>query len=91
MVTLKKQSMLYVKKGMAKAAKKNDRIAAEGLAGVAIDGNTAAIVSELRNWLRCFDDQFKALLKDIAETIAKNKPADMAAAERITNGWRHNC
>jgi translation elongation factor Ts len=35
---------LLREKGMAKAAKKNDRIAAEGLASVAIHGNTAAIV-----------------------------------------------
>ena len=31
---------LLREKGMAKAAKKNDRIAAEGLASVAINGNT---------------------------------------------------
>ncbi len=35
---------IFTRKGMAKAAKKNDRIAAEGLASVAIHGNTAAIV-----------------------------------------------
>lgn len=35
---------LLREKGMAKAAKKNDRIAAEGLASVAINGNAAAIV-----------------------------------------------
>ena len=31
-------------KGISKAAKKADRIAAEGLAEIMIDGNTAAIV-----------------------------------------------
>ncbi|WP_373768418.1 translation elongation factor Ts, partial [Jeotgalibaca porci] len=30
--------------GMAKAAKKADRIAAEGLANVSVDGNTAVVV-----------------------------------------------
>ena len=40
-------------KGMAKAGSKSDRIAAEGLAAVATNGNTAAIVSKLRNRLRC--------------------------------------
>ena len=35
---------LLREKGMAKAAKKNDRIAAEGLASEAVKGNTAAIV-----------------------------------------------
>ena len=74
-------------KGMAKAAKKNDRIAAEGLAGVAIDGNTAAIVEvNSETDFVASNDQFKALLKDIAETIAENKPADMAAAEELPMG-----
>ena len=74
-------------KGMAKAAKKSDRIAAEGLAGIAIDGNTAAIVEvNSETDFVASNDQFKALLKDIAETIAKNKPADMAAAEALPMG-----
>ena len=39
-------------KGMAKAAKKADRVAAEGLTGVYVDGNVAAITevnSETKN------------------------------------------
>ena len=35
---------LLREKGMAKAAKKNDRIAAEGLASAYVAGNTAAVV-----------------------------------------------
>ncbi|KRL58872.1 translation elongation factor Ts [Latilactobacillus fuchuensis] len=74
-------------KGMAKAAKKSDRIAAEGLAGVAVNGNTAAVVEvNSETDFVASNDQFKALLNEIAETIAKNKPADMAAANELPMG-----
>ena len=57
---------------MAKAAKKNDRIAAEGLAGVAIDGNTAAIVEvNSETDFVASNDQFKALLKDMLKQLLK--------------------
>ena len=36
--------LLREKKGMAKAAKKADRVAAEGLTGVYVNGNVAAVV-----------------------------------------------
>ena len=39
------KAMDYLReKGIAKAAKKSDRVAAEGLADIAVNGNTAAIV-----------------------------------------------
>ncbi|GAA3024140.1 translation elongation factor Ts [Tetragenococcus solitarius] len=68
-------------KGMAKAAKKSDRIAAEGLASVAIDGNTAAIVEiNSETDFVSKNDKFQNLVKEIAETVAKNKPKDMEEA-----------
>lgn len=68
-------------KGMAKAAKKSDRIAAEGLASVAINGNTAAIVEvNSETDFVSKNDKFQNLVKEIAETVAKNKPADMDGA-----------
>lgn len=72
---------LLREKGMAKAAKKNDRVAAEGLASVAINGNTAAIVEiNSETDFVSKNEQFQTLVKDIAELVAANKPADMEAA-----------
>ncbi|HPJ00586.1 MAG TPA: translation elongation factor Ts [Enterococcus sp.] len=71
-------------KGMAKAAKKNDRIAAEGLAAVAINGNTAAIVEvNSETDFVSKNEKFQTLVKEIAEAVASNKPADMDAAMEL--------
>lgn len=68
-------------KGMAKAAKKSDRIAAEGLADVEVIGNTAAIVEvNAETDFVAQNDQFKALVKRTAQLIAENKPASVEAA-----------
>jgi elongation factor Ts len=75
---------LLREKGMAKAAKKNDRIAAEGLASVAINGNTAAIVEvNSETDFVSKNEMFQDLVKEIAEVIAANKPADMDAALKL--------
>ncbi|EOT47018.1 MULTISPECIES: translation elongation factor Ts [Enterococcus] len=72
---------LLREKGMAKAAKKNDRIAAEGLASVAVDGNVAAIVEvNSETDFVSKNEKFQELVKEIAELVAKNKPADLEAA-----------
>ncbi|MGX7195401.1 translation elongation factor Ts [Enterococcus olivae] len=71
-------------KGMAKAAKKNDRIAAEGLAAVAVSGNAAAIVEvNSETDFVSKNEKFQTLVKDIAEAVAANKPADMDAAMEL--------
>lgn len=68
-------------KGMAKAAKKNDRIAAEGLANVYIDGNVAAIVEvNSETDFVAKNEMFQNLVKDIAKLVAENKPASMEEA-----------
>jgi elongation factor Ts len=70
--------------GMAKAAKKNDRIAAEGLASVAIKGNSAAIVEiNSETDFVSKNEMFQDLVKEIAELVAENKPADLEAAMQI--------
>ena len=75
---------LLREKGMAKAAKKNDRIAAEGLASVAVKGNTAAIVEvNSETDFVSKNEMFQDLVKEIAELVAENKPADMDAAMKI--------
>ena len=67
---------LLREKGIAKAAKKADRVAAEGLTGIAVNGNVAAIV-ELNSETDFVakNDQFIALVKETAELIASKKPA----------------
>jgi elongation factor Ts len=55
-------------KGLAKAAKKSSRVAAEGLVGVAVDGTTGALVevnSETDFVAR--NDKFQAMVADIAK------------------------
>ncbi|MGX7106657.1 translation elongation factor Ts [Hutsoniella sourekii] len=68
-------------KGLAKAAKKADRIAAEGLAATYVDGNTAAIIEvNSETDFVAKNAEFQNYVKVIAEAVAKNKPADMDEA-----------
>ena len=75
---------LLREKGIAKAAKKADRVAAEGLTGIAVNGNVAALV-ELNSETDFVakNDQFVALVKEAAELIAANKPANNEEALAI--------
>ncbi|MGP6139736.1 MULTISPECIES: translation elongation factor Ts [unclassified Jeotgalibaca] len=67
--------------GLAKAAKKADRIAAEGLTNVAVNGNTAVIVEiNAETDFVAKNDQFQGLVKSVTELLAANKPADVEAA-----------
>ncbi len=65
-------------KGLATAAKKASRIAAEGVIGLYSDGSASALVE-----LNCETDfvgngpEFKALANQIAKTIVVSKPADV--------------
>lgn len=70
--------------GMAKAAKKGDRIAAEGLSSVYVAGNVAAIVEiNSETDFVAKNDQFKDLVAKVAKVVAENKPADQEAALAI--------
>ena len=76
-------------KGLATAAKKAGRIAAEGVIGLYSDGNASALVE-----LNCETDfvgnnpEFKALANQIAKTVVDSKPADLDAllATTIADG-----
>ncbi|MGX7350902.1 elongation factor Ts [Enterococcus canis] len=75
---------LLREKGMAKAAKKNDRIAAEGLTSVYANGNVAAIVEvNSETDFVSKNEMFQELVKEIAQVVAENKPADMEAAMKL--------
>lgn len=69
-------------KGIAKAAKKADRIAAEGLANVIIDGNKAAIIE-----VNCETDFVtkNAEFVELVETIAKTALANDAKSLEEVN------
>lgn len=67
--------------GLAKAAKKADRIAAEGLTSIYVDGDTAAIIEvNAETDFVAKNDKFQALVATVGELIAKEKPADLDVA-----------
>ena len=68
-------------KGIAKAAKKADRIAAEGLTAFYSEGNVAAIVEvNSETDFVAKNQEFKDLVADIAKVMVANKPATMEEA-----------
>lgn len=71
-------------KGMATAAKKADRISAEGLTYIHVDGNTAAVV-ELNSETDYVskNEQFQELIKDIAQAVVEHKPATVEEAKEV--------
>lgn len=68
-------------KGIAKAAKKASRIAAEGSAYIAVEGNEAVIVEiNSETDFVAKNEQFQSLVKEIAEHLLSQKPADVEEA-----------
>lgn len=62
-------------KGMSKAAKKADRIAAEGLTHIEMNGNTAVLLEvNCETDFVTKNDQFKQLLTELGKHIVENKP-----------------
>lgn len=73
------------KSGAAQAAKKADRIAAEGSTHIAIEGNTAAIIEvNCETDFVTKNDQFKQLLVDLGNHVIKEKPSDVEEAMKQT-------
>ncbi len=71
-------------KGIAKAAKKADRIAAEGLTAFVIDGNATSIVEvNSETDFVAKNAEFQELVADIAKVIVANQPADLDAALKL--------
>ena len=68
-------------KGIAKAAKKADRIAAEGLTAFVVDGNKAALVEvNSETDFVAKNAEFQELVKLVGATVVANNPADLDAA-----------
>jgi len=77
-----KATELLKERGIAKVAKKADRVAAEGLAGIKIaDDFSKATVIEINSETDFVaqNEGFQNLVKDTAEEIFTNQPADVAA------------
>ena len=77
-----KATELLKERGIAKAAKKADRVAAEGLAGIKIaDDFSKATVIEINSETDFVaqNEGFQKLVQDTAEDIFTNQPADVAA------------
>ncbi|MBT2708885.1 elongation factor Ts [Pseudomonas sp. ISL-84] len=76
-------------KGIAKAAKKGDRIAAEGLTTVKVDGNEAVILEvNSETDFVAKNEGFQTLVKELAEHLLANKPSSVeeAAGQTMANG-----
>ena len=76
-------------KGLAKAAKKADRIAAEGLALTKTCekcGKTIILEVNCETDFVAKGDAFKELVEGVASEILKNEPKDVDAAKELTTG-----
>ena len=72
-------------KGLAKAAKKADRIAAEGVAyATVIDGVGVIIEVNSETDFAAKTDAFMGLVKSLSEIVAKDAPADVDALKACT-------
>ncbi|WP_156289091.1 translation elongation factor Ts [Oceanobacillus salinisoli] len=68
-------------KGIAKAAKKADRIAAEGLTHIEVDNNTAALLEvNCETDFVTKNDQFKELLSELGKHLITQQPANVEEA-----------
>ncbi|MEX3911017.1 translation elongation factor Ts [Bacillus paralicheniformis] len=80
---------LLREKGIAKAAKKADRIAAEGLTLIKTDGNTGVILEvNSETDFVAKNEGFKELLNVLADHILAEKPesVEAAMAQKMANG-----
>ena len=68
-------------KGIAKSVSRESRVAAEGLANIAVDGNSAVLVEiNTETDFTARNDRFKDLVKDVATIILTYKPATVEDA-----------
>lgn len=77
------------KKGMASAAKKADRIAAEGTTYILSEGNTAVILEvNTETDFVAKNENFQQLVKELAEHLLANKPASLEEAleQKMSSG-----
>lgn len=84
---MEKAAELLRERGIAKAVKKEGRIAAEGAVGAYVEGNLGVLVE-----INCESDfvsrgeKFHAIVDNVAKVIAANKPADVEALNACALG-----
>ena len=77
---MEKAAELLRERGIAKAVKKEGRIAAEGVVGAYVSGNTGVLLE-----INCESDfvskgeKFHGIVDSVAKVVAENKPADVEA------------
>lgn len=72
------------KKGLAAAAKKAGRTAAEGLVGICVKGTTGAVVEvNAETDFVARNEQFQAFVKELAQ-VAASDPKDVAALKEVS-------
>ena len=72
-------------KGLAKAAKKADRIAAEGVAYAGVFGGVGVVIEvNSETDFAAKTDAFQELVKNLAQTVAEQGPADVEALKACT-------
>ncbi len=89
---MEKAGEILRKKGIIKAAKRTDKIAAEGTTQVKVSGNTAVVleVNSETDFVAQNED-FKKLVNELTDNLLENKPAGMeeavspAVTEKINN------
>ncbi len=86
---LEKAMDLLREKGIAKAAKKADRVAAEGLAQIKTDGNQAVILEvNSETDFVAKNEQFTSLIDTLADHLLAENPANVEEAleQKMTSG-----
>ena len=72
-------------KGLAKAAKKADRIAAEGVAYAGVFGGVGVVIEvNSETDFAAKTDAFQELVKNLAQAVAEQNPADVEALKACT-------
>src|SRR5574344_3767 len=72
-------------KGISKAAKKADRIAAEGLAAITIEGNVASIIEvNSETDFVAKNSEFTSMVETIGKAIVANNPATIEDAMKLS-------
>ena len=72
------------KKGLSAAAKKSDRVAAEGLIAVAGEGNASAIAEvNAETDFVAKNEAFQAFAAGVAQTVLADAPADVEALKTL--------
>ena len=89
---MEKAGEILRKKGVIKAAKRADKVAAEGATQVKVSGNMAVILEiNSETDFVAQNEDFKKLVNELADNLLENKPASMeevmspAVTEKINN------